>query len=90
VRRLIAAGYGPELRPMTGHGYLEAMALLAGQLSLEEAIARTARRTRQYAKRQLTWFRRDARIRWLAAGERPAADAELVHAALECFETALG
>ncbi len=62
VRRLRAAGYGPELRPMTGHGYAEAAAYLAGEWTLDEAVAVTARRTRQYAKRQLTWFRRDPRV----------------------------
>jgi tRNA dimethylallyltransferase len=90
VRQLLEAGYGPELRPMTGHGYLEAMRHLAGEWSLEEAIAVTARRTRQYAKRQLTWFRRDRRIAWLPAGERDGDDPELVSAAAERFATAIG
>lgn len=89
VRALLAAGHGADLRPMTGHGYLEAMAHLRGGLSLEEAIERTARRTRQYAKRQLTWFRRDPRVHWLAAGDRPASDPEIVEAALDRFRPAL-
>ena len=54
---------------MTGHGYREAAAHLAGEWTLDEAIEVTARRTRQYAKRQLTWFRRDAPDRWIAAGD---------------------
>ena len=74
---------------MTGHGYLEAIAHLAGELSLDDAIAHTARRTRQYAKRQLTWFRREERVRWLVAGERPADDPGLVRAALDRFAEAL-
>lgn len=90
VRRLLRAGHGPELRPMSGHGYHEAIAHLSGQLSLEEAIERTARRTRQYAKRQLTWFRHDPRVRWLAAGDRPADEPALVDAALARFRPALG
>jgi tRNA dimethylallyltransferase len=83
VRRLLDAGHGPDLRPMSSHGYLEAMGHLAGEWSLEEAIERSARRTRQYAKRQLTWFRRDERVRWLPAGERPGDDPELVNAAAD-------
>ncbi len=71
VRRLRAAGYGPELRPMTGHGYAEAAAYLAGEWTLDEAVAVTARRTRQYAKRQLTWFRRDPRVAWIPVGDGP-------------------
>jgi len=72
VARLQEAGYGPQLPPLTGHGYREAYRVLAGEWSVEQAVAETARRTRQYAKRQMTWFRRDRRIVWLAAGERPA------------------
>ena len=71
VRGLLAAGYGPELPPMSGHGYREAAHVAAGEWSIEEAIATTARRTRQYAKRQLSWFRGDPRIVWLAAGDGP-------------------
>jgi tRNA dimethylallyltransferase len=89
VRGLLAAGYGPRLAAMSGHGYREAARHLAGEWSLEEAVEVTARRTRQYAKRQLTWFRRDRRIMWLPAGTQPAdapgrvAEAErLVRAAL--------
>jgi len=78
VRSLLDAGYGPGLRPMTGHGYREAARHLAGEWSLEEAIAVTARRTRQYAKRQLTWFRRDVRILWVPAGNGPSNVPEVV------------
>lgn len=89
VRRLLDAGYAPDLRPMTGHGYREAARHLAGEWSLEQAIEVTARRTRQYARRQRTWFRRETRIMWLSAGsgnaDAPALVAEaerLVRAAL--------
>jgi tRNA dimethylallyltransferase len=78
VRTLLDAGYSRDLPPMSGHGYREAAAHLAGESSLDEAIELTARRTRQYAKRQLTWFRRDARIAWLPAGGRSGADPALV------------
>jgi tRNA dimethylallyltransferase len=89
VRSLLDAGYGPELRPMSGHGYREAVRHLAGEWSLEQAIEVTARRTRQYAKRQLTWFRRDPRIMWLAAGDQPADDPELVERAERLLRAAL-
>jgi tRNA dimethylallyltransferase len=83
VTRLMLAGYGPELRPMTGHGYGEAARYLAGEWSLDRAIEITARRTRQYAKRQLSWFRRDPRVDWLPAGEREGDEADLVRAVVE-------
>jgi len=89
VRGLLDAGYGPELRPMTGHGYAEAARHLAGEWSLEQAIEHTARRTRQYAKRQLTWFRRDPRIMWQSAGDGPADDPTLVDHANRLLRAAL-
>jgi len=53
-------------------GYGEALACLEGRLSEEEAAARTARRTKALARRQLAWFRRDPRIRWFPVGEEGA------------------
>lgn len=78
VQALLAAGHDPRRPPLTGHGYGEAARYLAGEWSLEEAVAVTARRTRQYAKRQSTWFARDPRIVWLAAGDWPGDDPRLV------------
>jgi tRNA dimethylallyltransferase len=82
VRALLDAGYGPDLAPMTGHGYGEAMRHLSGEWTLAQAIEATARRTRQYAKRQLSWFRRDPRISWVAAGEAGGDDPVVVRQAL--------
>jgi tRNA dimethylallyltransferase len=78
VQALLEAGHDPHRPPLTGHGYEEAASYLAGEWSLDQAVATTARRTRQYAKRQRTWFRRDRRIVWLAAGDGPADDPALV------------
>ena len=89
VRALLAAGYVPELRPMSGHGYREAIRHLAGEWSLEQAVEVTARRTRQYAKRQLTWFRRDPRILWVAAGDEPADEPHVVARADRLLRAAL-
>jgi tRNA dimethylallyltransferase len=89
VAALLARGFGPDLRPMTGHGYREAARHLAGEWSIEEAIAVTARRTRQYAKRQLTWFRRDARILWVRVGDRPADDPAVVDEAARVLRAAI-
>jgi tRNA dimethylallyltransferase len=72
ARALSARGYGADLPAMSGHGYREALAVLAGTMSVDEAAALTARHTRQYAKRQMTWFRRDRRVVWLEAGDGPA------------------
>ncbi len=90
VQGLLDAGYGRELPPMTGHGYAEAARFLAGEWSLDEAIAVTARRTRQYARRQETWFRRDRRIQWLDAGSTSAADPDLVRRAVAALSVPAG
>jgi tRNA dimethylallyltransferase len=78
TRALLARGLDPSLPAMTGHGYAEAAAFLAGESTLEAAMATTARRVRRYARRQLSWFRRDKRIVWIDAGDRPADDPALV------------
>ena len=78
VRGLLEAGMKADMRPMTGHGYQEAARHLAGEWSLDQAVEVTALRTRQYAKRQLSWFRRDPRIEWLPAGDDPADSQDVV------------
>ncbi len=57
VRGLLAAGYTSDDPGMTGTGYREVAAALEGHLPLEEALERMRLQTRQYARRQLTWFR---------------------------------
>ncbi len=68
VRRLVLAGVGPETQAMQGVGYREVLAYLAGRASLEETRILVARNTRRLAKRQMTWFGSDPRIRWLRPG----------------------
>ncbi len=52
-------------------GYKELLAHLHGDVSLDEAVATTIVRTRQFAVRQIRWFRRDPRIRWVQVGDDP-------------------
>ncbi len=65
VRGLLASGLTGSEKPFESLGYKQAVLYLRGELALEEAIASTEIETRQYAKRQSTWFRRDPRVRWL-------------------------
>ena len=67
VRGLMKQGYAYDLPAMQGLGYREIGQYLQGQLTLDEAIAGQQQATRRYARRQLTWFRRDERIHWLPA-----------------------
>lgn len=64
TRGLLARYGGLSRTALTAHGYPHWAAHLEGTLSLDEAIRRTQRDTRAYARRQLTWFRRDARVQW--------------------------
>lgn len=65
VRGLLASGLTGDEKPFESLGYRQAVAHLRGELSVDEAVESTEIGTRQYAKRQRTWFRRDTRIHWL-------------------------
>ena len=77
ARRLRDRGYDRTLPALTGVGYAEALAHLDGQLTLPEAIQRTTIRTRQYARRQRTWFRHQLPTVWHPPA--PALKAALHH-----------
>lgn len=64
VRSLLRCGFNRELNSMRGLGYKEISSYLSGELSLEQAVELLKRNTRRFAKRQITWFRRDNRIKW--------------------------
>jgi tRNA dimethylallyltransferase len=64
TERLIAR-YGADCRPLTSLGYAEATAVLQNQLTREQAVAQAQQGHRNYAKRQLTWFRREPNMHWL-------------------------
>ena len=65
VQSLLAAGYHPGLKALRSIGYKEICAYLAGELSLAEAIELIKRDSRRYAKRQLTWFKKEPDINWV-------------------------
>jgi tRNA dimethylallyltransferase len=65
VQALLRSGCTGEEKPFGSLGYKQALAHLRGLVTLEAAIESTIVETRQYAKRQRTWFRRDPRVQWL-------------------------
>lgn len=65
VRRLREKGYHKGMVAMQGLGYKELLAYLEGELPLAEAIYTLKRDTRHFAKRQLTWFKRERDVCWL-------------------------
>jgi tRNA dimethylallyltransferase len=79
TERLIAR-YGPNCRPLTSLGYAEAVAVLENELTREQAVAQAQQGHRNYAKRQLTWFRRDPNMHWL---EGCGGDSDIAEQALQ-------
>lgn len=65
VRKLAAMGCTRDMVSMQGLGYKEILDYLDGRSSLEEAVCLIKRDTRHFAKRQLTWFKRERDVRWL-------------------------
>ena len=75
VRGLLQRNYPADLPAMTGLGYRQLMGCLTGQESITEGVRRLKRDTRRYAKRQMTWFRKDPSIIWKSIDAHKTADA---------------
>ncbi|MFO7915887.1 MAG: tRNA (adenosine(37)-N6)-dimethylallyltransferase MiaA [Candidatus Krumholzibacteriales bacterium] len=69
VRGLLNEGIGPELPGMQTIGYQEIISYLGGEIDLESCVEKISAATRQYAKRQLTWFRKEDNVKWLDINE---------------------
>lgn len=65
VRAIVDRGVGCDARAFESLGYRQALAVLDGRMTEPAAIEETILRTRQYAKRQMTWFRREKEVYWL-------------------------
>lgn len=65
VKGLLAQGYKKDSSAMSGIGYRQVVQYLDGEITLDRALELIKRDTRRYAKRQMTWFRRDGGIRWV-------------------------
>jgi tRNA dimethylallyltransferase len=65
VRSLLETGLPADAKPFDFIGYRELRAVLQGHINMDDAIAAIQQSTRRYAKRQLTWFRREPAVHWL-------------------------
>jgi tRNA dimethylallyltransferase len=70
VKKLRAMGYGPELNSMRSIGYSELNGYIDGKIGLDEAVGLIKSETKKYAKRQMTWFRKNKRVNWFRPDER--------------------
>ncbi len=71
VESLLASGYSRDTFALQSFGYKELIAYLDGKCTYIEAIEELKQNTRRFAKRQLTWFRKDKRIKWLDRKSTP-------------------
>ena len=78
VQNLLSKGYNRDLPALKGLGYRHLIAYLTGEMGLEEAVALWKRDTRRFAKRQMTWFRREPGILWLDASDGVDATAQRI------------
>lgn len=91
TRALLAKGYGRELGSMKGLGYRHIAAHLAGEYDEAEMVRRFKQDTRHFAKRQITWFRKEPGIVWLPVEEHESTEgiADRVIGQIEQFLAAL-
>ncbi len=77
--RMLIDRYGSSVWPLNSLGYKQAMQHLHGELSLEQAIVAAQQGHRNYAKRQMTWFRREPEVHWITEfGSDPAVQKQVV------------
>jgi tRNA dimethylallyltransferase len=77
VRRLLSEGVSPQAKPFESLGYKQVLQMLQGRLTEEQALESTQLETRRYAKRQLTWFRKEQAVHWIAGfGDEPRVQTE--------------
>ncbi len=69
IAQLEEMGFGPSLNALRTVGYAEGFAYRKGEISYEEMVRLFKQNTRRYAKRQMTWFRRDKRVEWIRMHE---------------------
>ena len=79
AKDLLASGTPRSARPFGSLGYAQALDYLDGNLTLDEAIESASKMTRRYAKRQMTWFRREPDVEWFAGfGDDPTVRGEVL------------
>ena len=79
VRHILSLRFAETCKPFESHGYKQSLQLMRGELNLEDAVLLAQRNTRRYAKRQVTWFRKETGMEWLCGfgSERAIVDRAL-------------
>jgi tRNA dimethylallyltransferase len=92
TKQLLARGYGRDLPAMKGLGYRQVSSYLAGEYDAAEMVRRFKRDTRRFAKRQMTWFRKEPGIHWMMIEESEplTATTDRILRQIDAFLTGLG
>jgi tRNA dimethylallyltransferase len=91
ARAMLARPEASRIKPLDALGYRQACAALRGELSLPEALRETQAATRQYAKRQMTWFRRETGVAWFGGfGDDPQIQRQLLATLRPAYSAAPG
>lgn len=86
VKRLYDMGYHKDMVSMQGLGYKELLSYLDGECTLDEAVYIIKRETRHFAKRQLTWFRRERDVIWLDKAAYKYNDEQILADMIKCLK----
>ncbi|MDY5987559.1 MAG: tRNA dimethylallyltransferase, partial [Lachnoclostridium sp.] len=86
VKVLKARGLNRSMVSMKGLGYKEILAYLDGECSLEEAVYTIKRDTRHFAKRQITWFKRERQVIWINKQDYQYDETQILKAMLSKME----
>lgn len=70
VKKVLATGYPPTIKPFQSLGYKQILGFLQGETDMDEAVRLIKRNTKRYAKRQMTWFKKDSEIQWITLPEQ--------------------
>lgn len=86
VKHLLSMGCKRDMVSMQGLGYKEVIDYLSGEFSLEETVAKIKQETRHFAKRQLTWFRREQNVTWVNKNELEHDEAKILEYMLQILQ----
>lgn len=86
VKHLLSMGCKRDMVSMQGLGYKEVIDYLSGEFSLEETVAKIKQETRHFAKRQLTWFRREQHVTWVNKNELEHDEAKILEYMLQILQ----
>ena len=86
VKALLEKGYSPELPALQGLGYKQLLSFLSGTITLSEAVEAIKRETRRFAKRQITWFKREKDVTWMNYPDYNNSQTEMLDAMLKMIK----